>query len=230
MLLMLGLASHYIGVDGMVAMLADIYPSVFKTSKKGRPILVAAISVTCFLIGIPMLTQGGIYVFQLFDKYGASGLAVLWFSYFSSTAIAWFHGMDNFYAKLDKMYKKEINVYAFPWTIFGFVLKNLTPVVCSLVFFGKLSDMGRTTYDNIYEYPAWADTIGVFMALTSMICVPLVLCYEFYRASGNTFKERWQLILQERLPEQTLEALAKIEEEKEAESKPALNSKTDFVD
>jgi len=41
----------------MVAMLADIYPSVFKTSKKGRPILVAAISVTCFLIGIPMLTQ-----------------------------------------------------------------------------------------------------------------------------------------------------------------------------
>jgi len=62
-----------------------------------------------------------------------------------------------------------------------------------------------------------------------MICVPLVLCYEFYRASGNTFKERWQFILQERLPEQTLEALAKIEEEEEAESKPAFNSKTDFV-
>ena len=41
----------------MVAMLADIYPSVFKTSQKGRPILVAAISVICFLIGIPMLTQ-----------------------------------------------------------------------------------------------------------------------------------------------------------------------------
>ena len=41
----------------MVAMLADIYPSVFKTSKKGRPILVAAISIICFLIGIPMLTQ-----------------------------------------------------------------------------------------------------------------------------------------------------------------------------
>ena len=41
----------------MVAMLADIYPTVFKTSKKGRPILVAAISIICFLIGIPMLTQ-----------------------------------------------------------------------------------------------------------------------------------------------------------------------------
>ena len=100
-------------------MLADIYPSVFKTSKKGRPILVAAISIICFLIGIPMLTQvpflqfffahsfqGGIYVFQLFDKYGASGMAVLWFSYFSSTAISWFHGIGPFYQKLDKMYKK----------------------------------------------------------------------------------------------------------------------------
>ena len=62
-----------------------------------------------------------------------------------------------------------------------------------------------------------------------MICVPLVLFYEFYRATGATFKERWQFILQERLPEQTLKALAKIEEEENAESKPALNSKTDFV-
>ena len=61
---------------------------------------------------------------------------------------------------------QEINVFAFPWTMFGFVLKYLTPLVCALVFFGKLSDMGRTTYDKVYEYPAWADAIGVFMALT----------------------------------------------------------------
>jgi hypothetical protein len=60
-----------------------------------------------------------------------------------------------------------------------------------------------------------------------MICVPLVLLYEFYRATGATFSERWQFILEERLSEETLKALAKIKEE-EAESKPALNSKTDF--
>ena len=62
-----------------------------------------------------------------------------------------------------------------------------------------------------------------------MICVPLVLFYEFYRASGANLKERWQFILKERLSEQTLKALAKIEEEESANSKPILNSKTDFV-
>ena len=62
-----------------------------------------------------------------------------------------------------------------------------------------------------------------------MICVPLVLFYEFYHANGPNLKERWQLILKERLPEQTLKALAKIEDEENIDSRPILNSKTDFV-
>ena len=62
-----------------------------------------------------------------------------------------------------------------------------------------------------------------------MICVPLVLFYELYRANGADLKERWQFILKERLSEQTLKALAKIEEEENTDSKPILNSKTDFV-
>ena len=62
-----------------------------------------------------------------------------------------------------------------------------------------------------------------------MICVPLVLFYEFFRANGANLKERWQLILKERLLEQTLNALAKIEEEENTDSKPILNSKTDFA-
>ena len=68
-----------------------------------------------------------------------------------------------------------------------------------------------------------------------MICVPLVLGYEMYNASGESLKERWQYVLKERLPEQTLKALAKIEEEElsengnSAEIKPALDSKTDFI-
>ena len=153
----------------MVAMLADIYPSVFKTSKKGRPILVAAISVTCFLIGIPMLTQvrkilffdfifgtfikifqGGIYVFQLFDKYGASGLAVLWFSYFSSTAIAWFHGMDNFYAKLDKMYKKVNNALHF-YAIFVVGNKCLCVSMDDFWFYSQKFNSGRLLASLLWQ-------------------------------------------------------------------------------
>ena len=50
--------------ESMITMLVDLKPNFFNGNKRRRPMFVAFVCATCFLLALPMATSGGMYLFQ----------------------------------------------------------------------------------------------------------------------------------------------------------------------
>ncbi|KAF3690324.1 Sodium- and chloride-dependent taurine transporter Solute carrier family 6 member 6 [Channa argus] len=177
MLLLLGLDSQFVEVEGQITSLVDLYPSFLRKGYR-REVFIAIICCISYLLGLTMVTKGGMYVFQLFDYYAASGVCLLWVAFFECVAVAWVYGVDNFYDALEDMMGYRPNAWMkWSWTV-------VTPVLCIGCFIFSLVKYKRLTYNKVYKYPDWAIGIGWTLALASMICIPMVVVIKIIRSDG----------------------------------------------
>uniref|UniRef100_A0A8C7U182 Transporter n=1 Tax=Oncorhynchus mykiss TaxID=8022 RepID=A0A8C7U182_ONCMY len=181
MLLVLGLDSQFVGVEGFVTGILDLFPGKYYMRYK-REISVAICCLMCFIIDLSMVTQGGMYVFQLFDYYSASGMTLLWQAFWECIVVSWVYGADRFMDDIARM----IGYRPFPWM--KWCWSFITPCVCMGIFLFHLFNYKPLTYNNTYVYPWWGEVIGWCMALMSMLCIPVSVLYKLCRATG-TFKE-----------------------------------------
>lgn len=196
MLLLLGLASQYVAVEGMCTMIVDLNPRYWNQDKFRRPVFVAFSCFICFLAALPMVTKGGMYVFQLCDTFGASGLCLLWVAFFETIVVAWVYGREKFYNDLFFMFGHKMDVRKGFMASFGYMWQYVTPIICAFTFTYYLGsnyiiNYAPTKYDD-YEYPPWGEAIGMCMALSSIVCIPGYLIIDFIRTPGATAGDKWR--------------------------------------
>ncbi|GAB5568314.1 sodium- and chloride-dependent taurine transporter [Prionailurus iriomotensis] len=192
MLLLLGLDSQFVEVEGQITSLVDLYPSFLRKGFR-REIFIAFICSISYLLGLAMVTEGGMYVFQLFDYYAASGVCLLWVAFFECFVIAWIYGSDNLYDGIEDM----IGYRPGPWMKYSWAV--VTPVLCVGCFIFSLVKYVPLTYNKVYVYPTWAIGLGWSLALSSMMCVPLVMVIRLCQTEGP-FLVRLKYLLTPREP------------------------------
>uniref|UniRef100_A0A8C1ALV2 Transporter n=1 Tax=Cyprinus carpio carpio TaxID=630221 RepID=A0A8C1ALV2_CYPCA len=187
MLLLLGLDSQFVEVEGQITSLVDLYPSLLRKGYR-REIFIAVICVISYLLGLTMVTKGGMYVFQLFDYYAASGVCLLWVAFFECVAVAWVYGADNFYDAIEDMIGYRPN----GWMKWSWML--ITPVLCVGCFVFSLVKYKPLTYNKFYEYPDWSIGLGWALALASMICIPMMVVIKIIQSDGSLIEVRNELL------------------------------------
>lgn len=96
-------------------------------------------------------------------------------------------GVNRYYGNLRDMIGYEPCGW---WKMSWFVT---LPFICASVFIYSLYDYKPLTYLD-YQYPWWGELIGWFLALSSMLCIPVYAIYIYCKTPG-TFQQRMQLLL-----------------------------------
>uniref|UniRef100_A0A667ZDL7 Transporter n=1 Tax=Myripristis murdjan TaxID=586833 RepID=A0A667ZDL7_9TELE len=185
MLLVLGLDSQFVGVEGLITGIIDMLPPKSALGSLRREVVVAVCCVTCFLIDMSMVTEGGMYVFQLFDYYSASGITLLWQAFWECVVVAWVYGADRFMDDVARMIGYR------PLPYMKWCWSYITPLVCVGVFLFHVVNYKPLTYNTVYTYPLWGEAFGWGLALSSMLCIPVTVLYKLLRCKGS-LRERWQ--------------------------------------
>lgn len=187
MLFMLGLDSEFVALESMIAVFIDMKPSFFK-KKWRRERFLALLVLGQFLVGVLMITEGGIFWFNIWDNYGATGWSLLFLSACECFAVSWLFGIEEFWDIVCDMigFRPKFPIMKWCWAY-------ITPMTCLVLMICMLVKYEPLTYNKTYTYPGWAIAFCWLLTMVSILWVPGYAIYRLvFVQTEETFAKRWK--------------------------------------
>ncbi|KAL4659542.1 sodium- and chloride-dependent betaine transporter-like [Arapaima gigas] len=174
MVVFLGLDSQFVCVESLATAITDMFPHVLRRRGR-REVLVLLIAVTCFLLGLPLVTKGGVHLFQLIDTYGPSGTSLLFIACFETLSIAWVYGANRFYDNIKDM----IGYYPIPAIKYCWLF--VTPIICASTMIYNVA-----VSEAIGDYASsWGSVLAALLILLPMLCIPAYILVALCKGSES---------------------------------------------
>lgn len=187
MLFLVGLDTQFGMVETVISAVVDTFPVL----RPRKTLFSFGVCFMCFVLGLPIVTEGGIYIFELINWYSA-WISLMLVGMMECIVVAWFYGVRRFLEDIKAMLG-ELPVI---WPFYMACWCVITPGIIMFIIIFSLVDYSPVHYGS-YVYPVWCEVIGWMMALVSVAMIPTFMVVEYIlHAEGDTPWEKIKFLLQ----------------------------------
>ncbi|NXI90904.1 SC6A7 protein, partial [Psophia crepitans] len=183
MLFSLGADTLFRNVEGITTAILDEFPALHDRRRKTA--LLGALCTSFYLLGLLLVTQGGIFWFTLIDTY-STGFGLIVVSLFMCLGIVFCYGINQFCQHIMDMIHQCPPWHSQTLVYFKVCCVFLTPCLLLLtLIYTFLETYSVLLPYGTYEFPAWGTSLGVCMGVLTCLQVPLWAAVALCRESGT---------------------------------------------
>jgi len=177
MIIFLGLDSQFVGVEGFTSQFMDAFPHFFNF-KHSRAVFITLVSVAYFFTGLIMVTEGGMYIFQIMDFYAASGIVLLFVCFCETAGVAYFYGSKRYTKDIEYMIGRSVPSY---FTISWMIFTPLTLMLIAVIFLINITPLQYKEY----VYPKWTQILGWGITSVTCLTIPVTMFIQCITSGDN---------------------------------------------
>ncbi|KAM9813741.1 sodium- and chloride-dependent neutral and basic amino acid transporter B(0+)-like [Neosynchiropus ocellatus] len=177
MLLTVGLDSQFAGIEVITTCMIDACPQFFKSK---RAILSIMTSVLLYLLGLPCVTQAGIYWVTLIDQFVATWVLLI-LALLEIIGLVYIYGGNRFIADVEMMIGQKSVCFWLWWRACWFVI---SPCLITVILVWSLLTFTPPSYGSV-QYPLWGQALGWCMIAFVLLWIPVFVVHNMLKAKGT---------------------------------------------